>query len=106
MATGKLAGNTMASATYTEIYTCPAGNFAVVTVNVVNKSASTRQVRLTVSDAFPPTANDYIEYDTTILANGVLERTGIVLAAGQKISSRSSGTDTTVVVYGIETPTV
>jgi hypothetical protein len=106
MATGKLAGTTMASATYTEIYTCPAGNFAVVTVNILNKSASSRQVRLTVSNAFPPTADDYIEYDTTVLANGVLERTGIVLAAGQKISSRSSGADTTVVVYGIETPTV
>jgi hypothetical protein len=106
MATGKLAGTTMASATYTEIYTCPAGNFAVVTVNVLNKSAGSRLVRLTVSTEFPPTADDYIEYDTEILANGVLERTGIVLAAGQKISSRSSGNDTTVVIYGIETPTV
>ena len=106
MATGKLAGTTLAAATYTEIYSCPSGNFAVVTINVLNKSASSRQVRLTVSNAFPPTADDYIEYDTTVLASGVLERTGIVLAAGQKISSRSDGTDTTVVVYGIETPTV
>jgi hypothetical protein len=106
MATGKLAGTTLASATYTEIYTVPSGNFAVVTVNILNKSASSRQVRLTVSNAFPPTADDYLEYDTTILASSVLERTGIVLSAGQKISGRSSGTDTTFVVMGIETPTV
>ena len=52
-----------------------------------------------------PQADDYIEYETEILPNGVLERTGVVLEADRKVFARSSATQTTVVVYGIETST-
>jgi hypothetical protein len=106
MATGKLAAQNMAAATYTQIYTCPAGNFAVVTVSMCNRNATPATFRLTVSDTFPPGNSDYLEFDTQVLANGVLERTGIVLAAGQIISARSSATNVSTIVYGIETPTV
>lgn len=105
MATGRLAGVNISAATYTNIYQCPSATFAVVTINVCNRSATASDIRLTVGDSFPPTATDYIEYDTSLSANGVLERTGIVLAAGQYISARSSGADVTISVYGIETST-
>jgi hypothetical protein len=106
MATGKLAGTSMSAATDTQIYTCPAGNFAVVTVSMCNRNATAVTLRLAVGDTFPPGNSDYLEFDTSVLANGVLERTGIVLAAGQIISARSSGTGVSTLVYGIETPTV
>jgi len=50
-------------------------------------------------------ADDYLEYETEILPNGVLERTGIVIDASRQIYARSSATNTAVMVYGIETAT-
>jgi hypothetical protein len=49
---------------------------------------------------------EYLEYGTQILANGVLERSGIVLQAARNIVVYSSAVDVSVVVTGIETSTV
>jgi hypothetical protein len=49
---------------------------------------------------------EYLEYGTQILANGVLERSGIVLQAARNIVIYSSAVDVSVVVTGIETSTV
>lgn len=105
MATGTLANIDIAAATYTNLYQCPANTFAVVTVSVCNRGSSASLIRLTAGDTFPPTLTDYIEYDTSLAAKGVLERTGIVLSAGQYISGRSSNADVSIVIYGIETST-
>jgi hypothetical protein len=48
---------------------------------------------------------EYIEYDSTLLANGVLERTGIVVDAGKLIVVYASAADVSCVVMGIETST-
>ena len=47
----------------------------------------------------------YVEYETEILSHGVLERTGLVLAATQKLVAYSSAANVSVVVTGIETST-
>ena len=107
MATGRLGASALTAATDTTVYTAPADTFAVVTVSMCNRnSAASSDVRLAISETGTPTTAEFIEYDTELLANGVLERTGIVLDAGKRIVARSAGSDTTVVIYGIETSTV
>jgi siroheme synthase (precorrin-2 oxidase/ferrochelatase) len=106
MANGRLGASTLSTATNTTVYTCPADTFSVVTVNVTNRASTSRDVRIAVSTSGSPTTAEYIEYDVELLANGVIERTGIVLAAGQRIVCYANSTDTNAVVYGIETSTL
>jgi len=105
MATGILGTSDLAATTNTSVYTVPASTFSVVTVSMCNRSGSTVSVRLAAAASGSPGNAEYLEYGTQILANGVLERSGIVLDAGKRIVAYSSATDVNVVVYGIETLT-
>ena len=51
------------------------------------------------------TSSEYVEYDVEILSHGVLERSGLVMSAGQKLVVRSSGANVAAVAMGIETGT-
>lgn len=105
MATGVLGTADLGSATNTTLYTCPADTFCVASVSIVNRNATSVTVRLSLSASGTPTNDEYIEYETTVLANGVLERTGIVLQAGKNIVVRSSAINVNAVATGIETAT-
>lgn len=106
MATGILGTPAdMPATTNTTIYTVPTDNFAIVSINVTNRSAATRDVRIALAATDTPTNAEWIEYDTEIVANGTIERSGIVLQAGKKVVAYVNSTDCTVMVYGIETST-
>jgi hypothetical protein len=105
MATGRLGVTDLAAATNTTLYTCPAGFFSVASVTICNRNASAVTVRLALTTSSTVTDNAYLEYNVTIPANSVLERTGLVLAAGQLIVVYSSTTQVDAVAYGIETST-
>ena len=91
----------------TAVYTVPADNFAVITINACNTTTQTRSVRIALAaDAANVQTDEYIEYDVDILANGTIERTGIVIDAGKTVTARSNSTGVAVMVYGIETSTV
>jgi hypothetical protein len=106
MATGRLGTVTLSTGTNATVYTCPADTFAVVSVSFCNRSNNAQAFRLAIADASTPTTSEYVEYDAEVLPKGVLERTGLVLAAGQKIVAYASSSGASVVVYGIETSTL
>ena len=105
MANGRLGTADLAANTNTTVYTVPAANFAVVTLSMCNRSTTQRSIRVAVAAADAPTPGEYIEYDTSLVGNGTLERTGIVVNAGQKIVVFANSVDVAAVVYGLETAT-
>jgi hypothetical protein len=108
MATGRLGTANITTTADTTVYTVPASTFSVVSVNVVNRSSSaTASIRIAVASSATPGAAEYIEYDSSLVANGVLERTGIVMDASKLIvvSTPTATPSLSVVVYGIETST-
>jgi len=105
MATGILGTADLAAATDTTIYTVPANTFGVVTVSLCNRGATSATVRIAVANSGTPSAAEYIEFDSELLAKGVLERTGIVLQAGKVLVVRSNAISVSAVAYGIETST-
>ena len=105
MATGRLGASNMSAGSNTSIYTCPADTYAVASLNICNRGNQATSIRIAVADLATPTVGEYIEYEVEVLSKGVLERTGIVLAAGQKIVCYASGANISAVAMGIETST-
>ena len=105
MANGRLGIADLSANTNTTVYTVPAANFAVITLSMCNRSATQRSIRVAVAGADTPTSGEYIEYDTSLVRHCTLERTGIVVSAGQKIVVHANSVDVSAVVYGLETAT-
>jgi hypothetical protein len=98
------------------VYTCPANTYGVYNISFTNTSSAAQTIRMYIgaSTAVSPVPTEVFEWQTTIAAYGVFERTALVLAANQNIVAGSSGgaggagTSTGYVavnVYGIETAT-
>ena len=108
MATGRLGVANITSTSDTTVYTVPASTFSVVSVSICNRNSTTAAtIRLAVCSSATPSAGEYLEYDTSLVASGVVERTGIVMDAGKILVVQvSSATPTiSVVAMGIETST-
>ena len=107
MATGRLGTNALAATTLTNVYTVPAGTYSVINISFTNTAATAVTIRLLVgaSTTGSVITSEYIEYNTTIIGNGVFERTGVVLDAGRNVIAYASAAGVNVNVYGIETST-
>ena len=105
MATGRLGHADLAAGANTSLYTVPANTFGIVTLSICNRGNSAISVRVAVASAGTPLNSEYIEYDVEVLAKGVLERSGIAMAAGQILVVYSSAVNVSAVAMGIETST-
>lgn len=102
MATGILGQSSLTASTNTTVYTVPAGKTATFNISVCNKSSNLAAVSLALSASSTPTSSEYIEYNTVLPVNGVLERTGIVANATKLIVANSSVSGVTINIYGYE----
>ena len=89
------------ASTWTEVVAASAGT-KVATLNVVNRQGAATTVRVALRDAVGNVTDaDCIEYDVSLPANGVLERTGIVLDSSNGLHVYASAA-VSAVVYGID----
>jgi hypothetical protein len=105
MASGRLGVQAIPATTNTTVYTVPTGIYSVFTVSITNRNSSAVRVRLALAATGTPNAQDWLEYDVAIVANGVLERTGLVAQAGLNVVVYSDTANVGCTVYGIETST-
>jgi hypothetical protein len=102
MATGTLGQASLTATTNTTIYTVPVGKTATFNVSICNTNASAVTVRLAICATSTPAAGEYLEYDATIPANGVLERTGLVASASKLIVGYANTANVNFNVFGYE----
>jgi len=99
MASGLLGKADLTANTDTTIYTCPASAVTTANINLVNTAASATQIKLSIGTN-PPSNEDFIEYNTSIPANGVLERSGIVMSENEILVAKASGSGIVVRAFG------
>jgi len=105
MATGRLGVQDLTADTDTTVYTVPVGTYAVANVSITNRNTTAITMRLAMATTSTPNDEEWIEYNTVIIPNGVFERTGLVMQGGLNIVARANAADVGVTVYGIETST-
>ena len=67
----------------------PDMDYAIVAVSVCNRaSTAAESVAIAVCDSDVPKDQDFVEWNTTLVPNGVLERTQIIMQRGQRLIVR------------------
>lgn len=105
MATGTLANGVLTQNLEENIYSIAddaVGGYAVVKIKMLNLGSSDMTIRIAIHDG-TVTSADYIEYDTIINPKSYIERSGVVIGAGQAISLWcTDSADCTFTINGTE----
>lgn len=100
---GKLGNGLTLANTNNIIYTVPANiEFSSLNINVVNTTNNPAKIRIAISNAVTYSLKDCIEYDSVLVANGVLERTGLICGAGEIITLYSDIAGIAARIHGLE----
>lgn len=99
MAAGKLGAADLAAAENTLIFA--ASGAQVFNVRFANRTATSTTVRLAIGTGAAPEPADYVTYDVTLPANGVLEDTGLVASDGEKVWAYSNAASVSVRAHGV-----
>jgi hypothetical protein len=105
MATGRLAVAAIPATANTTVYTVPTGFYTVCNISLTNRNTTAVKVRVAMASSGTPSLQEWLEFDTVIIPNGVFERTGLVLNAALNIVVYSDTANLGCTVYGIETST-
>ena len=101
MASGTLGQASLAAATNTTVYTAGATP-TTFNVSMANTTGYPVAVNLAVAAVSTPTTGEYLEYQTVIPPNGVLERGGLVCTSGKLIVAFATLAGVSVNIYGYE----
>lgn len=100
---GKLGSAALAADTTTTVYTVPENTVATLNMSLVNRGTDPAKVRVAITNTVAPGNADWIEYDAEIpAAGGVLERTALVIGAGENIIIYSDVGNVSARVHGFE----
>ncbi len=104
MASGVYGKVDVASATtWTEVVAPPASGIKVVTISIANRTAAAIQIKVALRDAAGNVTDaDHIESGVSLPANGVLERTGVVLDTSNGLHVWAASGGCTAVAYGMD----
>lgn len=102
MASGIFGQADLLATTNTTVYTVPVDTLSTFNVSICNRTNAAVAVRLALATLDAPTDGEWVEYDTSIPANGVLERTGFIAQAAKKVVAYASAAGVSVSIYGIE----
>lgn len=105
MPTGLLGSRDLSAGVSTIVYTVPDEvNYAVINVNVLNRSTTTpANISLALtSNGDTPADSDWIEYQFTIQPRGVLQRTGVCINTAISVTALSDIAGVSVTAIGVE----
>ena len=99
MASGILGSANLVAATSTLLFTAA----AVQTCNIrfCNRTGSIVHYTLAIGVGSTPTWTDYLNFALPVAANGVVEDTGLVLSAGEKVWVMSDTAGVSVRAHGL-----
>ena len=100
MAQGFLGSVDLAATTDTLLFTS-AATPQVFNVRFANRNASVVKIRVAIGTGASPATKDYVDYDISVPANGILEDTGLVATNGEKIWVRSDTANVSVRAHGM-----
>ena len=103
MASGVYGKQDVTASTWTEVVAAPASGIKVVTLSVANRTGSAINISVALRDAAGNVTDaDHIESGVSLPANGVLERTGIVLDTSNGLHVWAGSGGVTAVAYGMD----
>jgi hypothetical protein len=102
MASGILGQSNPSANTNTTVYTVPTSITTTFNVSVVNTGGVPASVTIALTASGAPSVSEYLEYQTILPPNGVLERGGLVAQAAKNVVVNCSTATCAVSVYGFE----